>query len=192
MSPDDFAAIGASTRARGLKVHLDGARLFNAAVALGVSADAWGRHTDTVSICLSKGLGAPVGSVLCGSKGTIDRARRFRKMMGGGMRQAGIIAAAGLYALEHHIDGLADDHRRARALAQHLAGLAGASIRPDDVVTNIVIFDVEDSASAVCEAVADDVLILPVGPKSVRAVFHRDVDDDGLARALAALSRVLG
>jgi threonine aldolase len=192
MSPSQFADISAAAKAHGLGMHLDGARLFNAAASEGVGIDAWGRHTDTVSICLSKGLGAPVGSVLCGSEIQINRARRYRKMLGGGMRQAGVIAAAGLYALDNHIEGLVDDHHRARRLAEHLSGCSGASIEPHDIRSNIVIFDVVGSAAEICEQVADTVLVLPVGPNSIRAVFHHQVDDVGLERTMNVFTQVLG
>lgn len=181
-------------RARGLALHLDGARLFNAAVATGRPAADWGRRADSVSICLSKGLGAPVGSVLCGSRAFVRRAHRFRKMLGGGMRQAGILAAAGLYALDHHVTRLAEDHRRARRLAEGLAALPGVRLDPARVQTNIVVFGLEPTApdpAALCAAVAADVRALPFGPRQVRLVTHLDVDDAGVERALAAFARAL-
>ncbi len=191
MAPETFAAIAEAARARGLAVHIDGARLFNAAAALGVGPDAWARHADSVTFCLSKGLGAPVGSVICGSKATIGRAHRYRKMLGGGMRQAGVLAAAGLVALDD-APQLVDDHRRAKALAAALAGMKGAAIDPDTVQSNIVIFDVRDySPTEICTQVADDLLILPFGPTSIRAVLHRDVSDTMLERAIEALGTVL-
>jgi threonine aldolase len=177
---------------RGLALHLDGARLFNAAVAAGEPASAWGALADSVSVCLSKGLGAPVGSVLCGSRAFVRRAHRFRKMMGGGMRQAGILAAAGVYALDHHVERLADDHRRARRLAEGLARLRGVRLDPARVQTNIVIFEpVSLEPGRLCALVADEVRALPFGPGRVRLVTHLDVDDDGIERALAAFGRVL-
>ena len=127
--------------ARGLKVHLDGARIFNAAVALGVQACALAENADSVSLCLSKGLSAPVGSVLCGSQDFIERARRFRKMLGGGMRQAGIIAAAGIVALETMVERLVEDHANARRLAQGLADIKGITLAQENVPTNIVMFE---------------------------------------------------
>ena len=126
---------------RGLKVHLDGARIFNAAVALGVQACALAENADSVSLCLSKGLSAPVGSVLCGSQDFIERARRFRKMLGGGMRQAGIIAAAGIVALETMVERLVEDHANARRLAQGLADIKGITLAQENVSTNIVMFE---------------------------------------------------
>ena len=125
---------------RGLKVHLDGARIFNAAVALGVPAAGLARNVDSVALCLSKGLSAPVGSLLCGSKEFVQRARKFRKMLGGGMRQAGVIAAAGIVALETMVDRLAEDHANARRLAQGLAAIEGLTLAQDDIPTNIVMF----------------------------------------------------
>lgn len=191
MPPDAFAAIAARARARGLAVHVDGARLFNAAAACGVEPAAWTRHADTVTFCLSKGLGAPVGSVLCGSEAVIARAHRYRKMLGGGMRQAGVLAAAGLCALDD-APQLVDDHRRARALAEALGRMKHARIDPAAVQTNIVIFEATDHAPVqICGQVADDVLVLPFGPRHIRAVLHRDVDDAMLARAIDALKAVL-
>lgn len=193
MAPEPFAAIVEACHARGVQVHLDGARLFNAAVASGLEASAWAAKADSVSVCLSKGLGAPVGSVLCGSAALVRRAHRFRKMLGGGMRQAGIIAAGGLYALRHHVAGLADDHRRARAMGEALSALPRVSLDVASVQTNIVIFDVVGRSPAdVCAELAADVLVLPFGPTSVRAVTHRDVDDADVERAIGALRRALG
>ena len=191
MEPDVYAEIANVCHDKGLKVHLDGARLFNAVVASGHPASAWGRASDTVSVCLSKGLGAPVGSLLCGSADTIRRAHRYRKMMGGGMRQAGVIAAGGLFALQHHIDDLAHDHQRARAFAETLAECRHASIDPSSVASNIVIFDVHGATAAeYCERLRADILVLPIGPQSIRAVFHRDVSDAGADRAITAVRSV--
>lgn len=192
MAPEVFAGIAAAARSKGLAVHIDGARLFNAAAALGVGPDAWARHADSVTFCLSKGLGAPVGSLLCGSKATIGRAHRYRKMLGGGMRQAGVLAAAGLCALDD-APQLVDDHRRARGLAEALAAMPGVDVDPATVQTNIVIFGVRDYAPIeICTQVADDLLILPFGPRHIRAVLHRDVDDAMLERSIEALKAVLG
>jgi threonine aldolase len=193
MPPAVFESISQVCGAEDMALHLDGARLFNAAVAEGVPAATWAAAADSVTVCLSKGLGAPVGSVLCGSTGFIRSAHRYRKMLGGGMRQIGQLAAAGLYALEHHLAPLAEDHRRAQALAQALAACPNAVIEPASVRTNIVIFELLGMApKALCEAVAADALLLPFGPQSVRAVFHRDVSDAGLRRTIAALQAVLG
>lgn len=188
-----LAAVAQAARARGLRTHMDGARLFNAATASDLPAAAFGQHVDSVSFCLSKGLGCPVGSLLCGPKPFIQRAFRYRKMLGGGMRQAGIVAAAGLYALEHHVADLKADHQRAQRLAQALATLPGIALDPTTVQSNIVIFSVLNQRPAdLCAALADRVRVLPFGGDTVRAVLHRDIDDAGLERALAAFTQVLG
>jgi threonine aldolase len=171
----------------GLPVHLDGARLFNAAVALGVEVSALAESSDTVSFCLSKGLGAPVGSVLSGHADLIEVARRWRSAYGGAMRQAGIIAAAGVYALEHHVERLADDHERARRLAAAL----GAP-RPD---TNIVLLDLGDeerAATFVARLAENGVLaVLFPRPAMVRFCLHLDIGDQDLERAIAVALRCL-
>jgi len=135
--------------ARGLKIYLDGARIFNAAVALGIPASSLTQNVDSVGLCLSKGLSAPVGSLLCGSKDFVEQARKFRKMLGGGMRQAGVIAAAGIVALETMIDRLAEDHANARRLARGLAGIEGITLAQDDISTNIVMFHLSPELSVV-------------------------------------------
>ena len=168
---DYLASARAFTRERGLALHLDGARLFNAAVKLGCSAEAIGRHFDSVSVCLSKGLGAPVGSVLCGDPSFIDRARRLRKMVGGGMRQAGVLAAAGLYALEHHVARLAEDHQRARAIAEGLEAL-GYVVEP--VQTNMVYVQIGDRAASLKAFCAERGILLTAAPR-LRIVTHLDV-----------------
>ena len=137
---------------KGLKMHLDGARLFNASVASGIEVSEYAKYFDSLMFCFSKGLGAPVGSILAGTKEFIEKAHRYRKMLGGGMRQIGILAAAALYALEHNIDRLAEDHRHAKMLANALAKIKGFQINPDHVETNIVIFDVSNSGLTVDEA----------------------------------------
>lgn len=167
----------------GLRVHLDGARLFNAAVALGVGVDRLAQGADSVSVCLSKGLGAPVGSLLAGPAGWIRRARRHRKMLGGGMRQAGIVAAAGLYALEHHVERLAVDHARAARLADALAAQGWEVLAPE---TNMVYVTVPDAPAAQASLEAQGVRLLAVSPTRVRMVLHLDVDDAGVERAIAA------
>jgi threonine aldolase len=192
MAPEAFQDIAARAQGAGLAVHLDGARLFNAAAARGVSASAWGAHASSVSVCLSKGLGAPAGSLLCGSTALIRRAHRFRKMMGGGMRQVGILAAGGLHALRHHVVDLAADHRRARSLAEALAAMPGVRLDPASVQTNIVIFSLDGCTAAdLCAQVAGQLKVLPFGPNRVRAVTHRDVDDSAIERAIAALRAAL-
>jgi threonine aldolase len=176
----------------GLSTHLDGARLMNAAVASGIDAADWAGPFDSAWLDFTKGLGAPVGACLAGSAAFIDEAWRWKQMLGGAMRQSGIVAAAGLYALEHHIQRLADDHARARRLAEGLAELPGVELDPANVDTNIVIFAVPDS-SAFCSALAEeDIAMSRFGPTRVRAVTHLDVDDEGIERALAAAARALG
>jgi threonine aldolase len=190
-----MAEIRALADTRGLRVHLDGARLMNACVASGEPATAYTRHADTVTICFSKGLGAPVGSVLAASAELITRAHRFRKQLGGGMRQAGILAAAALYALEHNVARLAEDHAHARQLADALAGMPGVTIDPGATETNIVYFDVDPqvrTAAALCDVLkADGVWMLAIGPQRVRAVTHLDVSRAGIERTIDALCRAL-
>lgn len=166
-----LAAARAFTRERGLALHLDGARLFNAVVKLGCTAEDISRHFDSVSVCLSKGLGAPVGSVLCGDEPFIAKARRLRKMVGGGMRQAGVLAAAGLYALEHQVQRLAQDHQRAQAIAEGLEAL-GYAVEP--VQTNMVYVQMDDRAGALKAFCAERGIILTAAPR-LRMVTHLDV-----------------
>jgi threonine aldolase len=176
----------------GLATHLDGARLMNAVVASGVDAAGWASPFDSAWLDFTKGLGAPVGACLAGSAAFIEEAWRWKQMLGGAMRQSGIVAAAGLYALDHHVERLAEDHARARRLAEGLAELPGVDLDPASVDTNIVIFAVPDSG-AFCSALADeDIAMSRFGPTRVRAVTHLDVDDDGIERALAAAARALG
>ena len=190
---DRLRALSALARERGLSVHLDGARLWNASVATGVPIADWAACADTVQMCFSKGLGAPVGSILVGSASHIRAARRARKRWGGGMRQAGILAAACLHALDHHVARLADDHVRARRLADGLAGLQGVQVVAPD--TNIVFLNVEppqaDAATIVRAMAERGVRVSAYGPRRVRAIAHLDVDDDGIERALAAFREVL-
>jgi len=175
----------------GLRTHLDGARLMNAVVASGVDADEWAGGFDTAWVDFTKGLGAPVGACLVGSAELIAEAWRWKQMLGGAMRQSGIVAAAGLHALDYHVDRLADDHARARRLAEGLAALPGVDIDAATVETNIVIFGVPD-APAFCAALERaDIGMLPVGPERVRAVTHLDVDDAGIERALEAAEGAL-
>ncbi|HTU27679.1 MAG TPA: GntG family PLP-dependent aldolase [Pirellulales bacterium] len=171
----------------GLATHLDGARLWNAAVATGISPADWSQHFDTVSVCFSKGLGAPIGSALAGPRDLIKLARRHRKLLGGGMRQAGVIAAAALYALEHHIDRLVHDHTNAAQLAAAIARIDGLALAPPQVDTNIVIFRIDPplaSATEFCALLNErGLLVLPVGQRLVRAVTHLDVDAAAVRRA---------
>lgn len=182
-------ALGQITREHGLILHCDGARIFNAVVATGISAAQYTAPCDSVAFCLSKGLGCPVGSLLVGSRDLIARAHRYRKLFGGGMRQAGVIAAAGLYALEHHIDRLAEDHRRAYAFRQALEDAPGLNF-PLDTPTNMVFIDVPAAAAFAEDLRALGVWCLAVKPERIRAVFHLDVDDTGLDRAVDAFRRV--
>jgi threonine aldolase len=192
---DEVLAIAKVARARGLALHLDGARIWNAAIATGRSVQEIAAPFDTVNLCFSKGLGAPVGSALCGSEKTIAAARRFRKMFGGGMRQAGVLAAAALHALEHHRDRIADDHARARQLAAALreaaAGAAGAIVVDGD--TNQVNVDTDGiPAERLVEAAKRrGVLVGAMGPFRTRAVTHLDVSADDLPRAATALAEAL-
>jgi threonine aldolase len=191
---DPIAEIREVADESGLRMHLDGARLMNACVATGRSPSEYARYFDTVSICFSKGLGAPVGSAVAGAAETIKRVHRFRKMFGGGMRQAGIVAAGALYALEHNVDRLAEDHANARRLASALTDMPGVAIDPGNVETNIVYFDVDEalgSARALCEALNErDVWMLPIGPQRVRAVTHLDVSRDGIEYAISVLQGI--
>lgn len=176
------AEVAQLAKQRGLAFHLDGARMFNAAVKLGVSGAEVCANFDSVSVCLSKGLGAPVGSVLCGSRDLIKRAIRARKMLGGGMRQAGLLAAAGLYALEHHVDRLADDHRNAAALAEGLAAIDGLRVEP--VQTNIVYVHIPAERCAALQAyLAEHGVIALIGAKT-RLVTHLDVSIEQIGTAL--------
>lgn len=172
----------------GLAMHLDGARLFNASLGSGIPPDIYAQYFDSVSICLSKGLGAPIGSVIAGSDEFINRAHRFRKMFGGGMRQVGIIAAAGIYALDHHIDRLSVDHANAKRLAQGLSRIDGVGIDPNSVETNIVVFDVSGMGTdphQVGEQLKErGILMLPFGKTLIRAVTHLDVTSQDIDRAL--------
>jgi threonine aldolase len=168
----------------GAGIHLDGARIWNAHVATGTPFEEYGAIADVLSVCLSKGLGAPVGSVLVGSSDAVAESRVWRKRMGGGMRQVGILAAAGLHALDHHVERLADDHEHARLLAE----ACGAD--PAGVDTNIVVVDRADAADFVAAAHAEGVAVATVGPTAVRMVTHLDVSRDDAEKAAAVLSRL--
>jgi threonine aldolase len=192
---DELETIASEARRRGLAVHLDGARLVNASVAAGVPLRALAATADTVQFCLSKGLGTPVGSMLCGSASAIARARRLRKMLGGGWRQAGVLAAAGLYALDHHVERLADDHRRARALAEGLVGCDRVSVDPASVETNMVVAQLrydEPIERVIADLAAEGVRAGPLDARALRLVTHLDIDDDGLERAIAGGRAALG
>lgn len=176
---------------QGLARHLDGARLFNAVVATGIPATQWAQHFDTVSVCFSKGLGAPVGSAICGTSKAIARARWHRKALGGAMRQVGIIAAGALYALEHHLGRLAEDHQKAQVLAEAIRQTDGLSLQSDQIDTNIVFFDIDPklgTADEFCQRLHErGVRMMALKQQSVRAVTHLDVSMSDVEQAAALL-----
>ena len=192
---DYMKAVGDVARRHGLKIHVDGARFFNAAAALGVPAAELAAEADSVSFCLSKGLAAPVGSVVCGNLDFISEARRARKILGGGMRQAGVLAAAGIVALNEMVDRLADDHVNARKLAEGLAEMPGISIDPGQIHTNIVYFEADRKDMTVEELVKrlDDngARMLPVGPGRIRAVTHYHISSDDIDYVLGVFKKML-
>ena len=192
LGADGMAALVAVGHEHGMKVHIDGARLANAAIAAGVTAAQLAAEVDSVSLCLSKGMGAPVGSVLAGSREFVERARFARKAFGGGMRQAGVIAAAGRMALNEAVVTLTKDHERAQTLAQGLAKVPDLRIEPSLVQTNILMVELLKGTAAdfVQRLDAAAVRALPVGPKRVRFVTHRDISDAGVARCLKAASQL--
>jgi len=179
---------------RRLRMHLDGARIFNASVASGIDVKEYCATCDSVMFCLSKGLGAPIGSMLVGSAEFIRLAHRYRKLLGGGMRQAGIIAAAGLYALRHNIERLAEDHVRARNLAEALSEVRSISIDLETVQTNIIVVDVARSGLTVDQSVLlleqSGVLVVPFGRTTIRAVTHLDIDDADIERSVSVFKKV--
>jgi threonine aldolase len=192
---EEVEAVAETSRELGLRLHLDGARLFNAAVALGVPSPEIARHADTVTICLSKGLGCPLGALVAGSSELMVRARRFKHLFGGAMRQAGIVAAAGVYAFEHNIDRLADDHARAKRLAEGLAD-AGLPVDVDEVETNFVQLDVAPLGLSKPDALerlhqAGVGLSATIHPTVLRAVTHLDVTDDDIEQAIELAPQAL-
>ncbi len=191
---EEMKKIGDLCRAKGIRVYLDGARLFNASVATGISLAEYARNCDAVSVCLSKGLGAPVGSLLAGDKEFIRRAKKARKLLGGGMRQVGILAAAGIYALENNLGRLAEDHRRARYLAEEINGLGGIEIDMDAVQTNIVVMSLANCKLTVPQAIEglkkEGVLVVPFGHQRIRAVTHLDVSLKDIRKAVEIFRRV--
>jgi len=191
---EKMAEIYRLAKSKELSVHLDGARVWNASVATGIKPQEYAQWADSVSVCLSKGLGAPIGSLVAGDKEFVNRVHRFRKMFGGGMRQAGIIAAAGIYALDHHLERLREDHQNARRLAVGVKELKGVSIDPKHVETNIVIFDVANTrmtAPQVGEAMKKEgVLIHAFGKAQIRLVTHLDVTAEDIEKALKAFKKV--
>jgi threonine aldolase len=194
VGPDYMAGVGDIARRHGLPVHLDGARLFNASVATGLPLTAWTAHATSVQVCLSKGLAAPVGSLVAGSRAFVDRVRRARKLLGGGMRQAGVLAAAGLVALDEMIDRLAEDHQNARILADLLARLPGIVLDPSRVQTNIVVFRLGaglDAARFVREVERAGVRIIDLGGGRLRAVTHYGISAADCRQAVEACARAL-
>ena len=186
-------ALVAAAKARELSVHLDGARLMNAAVKLGVPARIIVKAVDSVSLCLSKGLGAPAGSVLSGSRVFIDRARRMRKLVGGGMRQVGILAAAGLYALDHHIERLAVDHANALRLADQLNCIDKVEVKKDLVETNMVFMKLPDgSAEPLRKYLSERGILLGDGERTIRLVTHLDVDVDAVDQLTIEINNFFG
>ena len=189
LSREYLAEAIALARRRGLAIHLDGARIYNAAVKLGMPVDRLCEGFDTVSVCLSKGLGTPAGTVLVGRRDLIARARRVRKMLGGGLRQVGILAAAGLYALDHNVDRLAEDHANAQRLAK---GLAALGLAVDPVQTNMVFVSVPADRAAALKAHLDAAGVATLGGAKMRLVTHLDVDAAGIDRAVGAFADFLG
>jgi len=191
---EKIKAVAKIARSRGVAMHLDGARIFNASVASGIPAAEYAKPFDTVSFCLSKGLGAPIGSMICTTTGRLPLLRRLRRMFGGGMRQAGILAAAGLYALEHNIKRLAEDHTHAKKLATALADLPGISIDPERVETNIVIFDISKTRYAPPQAVEalkeEGVLVVPFGKTLLRAVTHLNISEKDIEKAIMVFRKI--
>ena len=192
---DNIRAIREFARSVGVPMHLDGARLMNACVATGLTPKDYAQYFDSCTLCLSKGLGAPVGSLVIGSKDFIARAHRFRKQFGGGMRQAGILAAAGIYALEHNVERLAEDHLNAKRLAKGIAEIDGLDIDVNAVETNILFFHVRKPGLTVPMLLdrmkAEGVLMGGTGPNTIRAVAHLDVSKDGIDRAVEVLRKVV-
>jgi threonine aldolase len=182
---EDMAAVRRFADERGVGVHVDGARIWNAHVATGTPLEAYGACADVLAVCLSKGLGAPVGSLVVGTTEAIADARVWRKRLGGGMRQVGVLAAAGHYALDHHVERLADDHEHARVLAD------ACGLDPAAVDTNIVVVDVPDAPAVVAAAREHDVLVSAVGPRALRMVTHLDVGRDEVDTAAGVLAKVL-
>jgi threonine aldolase len=189
-------AISEWAHGNGLLMHLDGARLWNAVVATGIPAATWAAHFDSVSVCFSKGLGAPIGSALAGSREFIQKARRSRKLLGGGMRQGGVAAAAALYAVEHHIDRLAEDHRNAQVLAGAIARTPGLRLSPPEVETNLIWVEVEREFGTARDVAAElkekGILVHVAGPQVFRACTHLDVSAAQVERAADAIRRLQG
>jgi threonine aldolase len=193
LTPEYFAEVAAIAAEHGLPIHLDGARLFNAAVAAGRPITDWTRHVTSVQLCLSKGLSAPVGSLICGPAAFVDEARRMRKILGGGMRQAGVIAAPGILALTEMVGRLADDHRNARLLAAGVAALDGVALDPPEIDTNIVVFRMPSVAAAEAYETAlerEGVLVSNFGCGRLRLVTHDGITEADCRAAVEIMQRV--
>ncbi len=184
---EEIKRISEFAKERKLRMHLDGARIFNAVVESGIPLKEYAGYFNSVSFCFSKGLGAPVGSILCSDKETIEKAHKFRKILGGGMRQAGILGAAAIYALDNNIDRLKEDHKKARHFAGQISGKNNVEIDLSTVQTNIVIFKVKDAAKLVSDMKSNGVLVAEGSPGYVRAVFHLDVTEEQANQAAVAL-----
>ncbi len=193
---EEIQRIARLARDKGIKLHLDGARLWNAAVATGISLKEWCEPFDSVSLCFSKGLGAPIGSIVVGSRRFIERAHYYRKAYGGGMRQVGIIAAGALYAVEHHFERLADDHRHARQIAEALVELPGIQLNLDTVQTNIIIFELNHptlSPARLVDQLNDNgILIISMGGNKLRIVTHLHITDADVEKTIAVFRQLLG
>lgn len=191
---DNISAVSSLARNRGIKTHLDGARIFNASVETGISLQEYSKYFDSVSFCFSKGLGAPVGSVLCGTSGFIESARKWRKILGGGMRQAGVIASAALFALENNVARLREDHLKARAFAEEISKAGRIAISPGKVHTNIVVFEATgiDKRSFIDEMRSKGVLLSSGSYENIRAVFHLDVTHEETMIAAGRIREMLG
>jgi threonine aldolase len=186
-----MTAIVATARDLDISAHLDGARLWNAAAATGIAEATYAEGFDTVSVCFSKGLGAPIGSAVAGSGAVIDRARRYKKMYGGGFRQAGIIAAGALHAVDRHRERLVADHENARRFAEAVADMSGAQVDLESVQTNIVYFSIPEAQQVVDRSAGDGVAMLAVAPSRIRAVFHLDVSDVDTDRAIEIVQQAI-
>jgi len=193
---DEIEKIYELAKRNNIKIHLDGARLWNAVIATGIPLHKWSKYFDSVSVCLSKGLGAPIGSVIAGGEDFIKKARRNRKMYGGGMRQVGIIAAAGIYAIENNFNRMIEDHRNARLLAERLSQIKGMQIDLQSVQTNIVVINIEKSKKDVSQVIEQlknkGVLVVAFGKNKIRAVTHLDVDRNDILEAVEKFTEVFG
>lgn len=194
-TPEEIQAVAVVAHDAGLKVHMDGARMFNSAVAQGREVKEFTASIDSVNFCLSKGLGAPVGSILAGSQDFINKARKWRKMLGGGMRQAGVLAAAGIVALEHMVERLVEDHALAHQIGEALSGVAGLQVRLEGLKTNIVLIDLDpnwgDAEKLLTALKAEGVLASDFGPYTVRFVTHKDVGGEDVEKLILAVKKIM-